>query len=218
MAQPQEQFIPALGADFLTPLYDVVARFTGERRMKERIIAQARIGDGDEVLDLGCGTGTLVLMAQQACPTARVAGMDIDPKILAIARRKLERAGVTAPLKQGSATDPPFPSHSFDRVLTTLMVHHLTTEQKVEAFRAVRRLLRPGGSLHIADFGKPHNALMRAAGAVFGLFHGAGGTVDANLRGELPAMIADAGFKDVVLEEPWMTPFGTVDFIRATAP
>ena len=144
--------------------------------------------------------------------------MDIDPKILAIARRKLERAGVSAQLKQGSATDPPFAAASFDRVLTTLMLHHLTTEQKREALRAVRRILRPGGTLHIADFGRPHTPLMRVAGAAFGLFHGSGGTVDANLRGELPAMIGEAGFTDVIREPPSMTPFGTVDFIRATAP
>jgi ubiquinone/menaquinone biosynthesis C-methylase UbiE len=218
MAHSHEQFIPALGADWLTPLYDVVARFTGEKRIKNRIIEQAGLTAGLDVLDLGCGTGTLVLMAKQACPGASVAGMDIDPRILGIARGKVERAGAAVELKQGSATDPPFAPASFDRVLTTLMIHHLTTEQKRDAFRAVRRILRPGGSLHVGDFGRPHNPLMRVAGAAFGLFHGSGGTVDANLRGELPAMLREAGFIDVVLEQPSMTPFGTVDFIRATAP
>jgi ubiquinone/menaquinone biosynthesis C-methylase UbiE len=211
-----DRFIPALGADWLTPLYDVVARLTGERRFKRRLVEVAGIAPGHAVLDLGCGTGTLALMVHAACPQAAVSGLDIDPRILAIARRKIERAGATIALHQGSATEPPFPPASFDRILTTLMLHHLTTAQKRETLAAARRLLRAGGELHIADWGKPHNALMRAAALSFRMVDG-GETTAANLRGELPAMVAAAGFGDVVESERWMTPFGTLAFVRGRA-
>ena len=162
----------------------------------------------------GCGTGTLALLIKRSRPGAHVVGLDIDPRILAIARRKTQRAGVALELLEGSATEPPFAPASFDRVLTTLMLHHLTTAQKRAALTAARRLLRPGGELHVADWGKPHNALMRVASLGFRLVDG-GETTDANLRGQLPALIAAAGFADVAETERWMTPFGTLAFIRA---
>lgn len=217
MSASHDHFVPALGVDWLTPLYDIVARLTGERRFKRRLIETARITAGHDVLDLGCGTGTLALMAQAACPGAKVTGMDIDPRILEIARRKIERAGASITLQQGSATDPPFPRASFDRILTTLMLHHLTTAQKRETLAAACRLLRPGGELHIADWGKPHNALMRVASIGFRHFDG-GETTEANLGGELPALVEAAGFQDVAETERWMTPFGTLAFVVGRVP
>lgn len=217
MQESRDHFIPALGADWLTPLYDLVARLTGERRFKRRLVELARIASGQDVLDLGCGTGTLALLVKQTCPDARVVGLDIDPRILAIAQRKTQRAGAALELRQGSATEPPFAPASFDRVLTTLMLHHLTTAQKRTALHAVRRLLRPGGELHVADWGKPHNALMQVASMGFRLVDG-GERTEANLRGQLPALIAEAGFADVAETERWMTPFGTLAFIRASVP
>ncbi|HYB99195.1 MAG TPA: class I SAM-dependent methyltransferase [Candidatus Limnocylindrales bacterium] len=210
-------FVPALGADWLTPLYDTVALLTGERFFKRRLVTVAGIRAGHDVLDLGCGTGTLALMVKQACEQANVTGLDLDPKILAIARRKVDAAGVAIELRQGSATAPPFERASFDRVLTTLMLHHLTTAQKREALSAARTLLRPGGELHIADWGRPHNALMRIAAISFRLLDG-DETTAANLAGELPSLVSAAGFRDVAETERWMTPFGTLAFIRARVP
>lgn len=216
-ASADGHFIPALGRDWLTPLYDVFARLVGERRMKRHLIALAGIAPGHDVLDLGCGTGTLALMTAAACPGAAVSGVDIDPRILAIARDKIARAGARVALHQGSATDPPLPPASFDRILTSLMLHHLTTAQKRQALAAAWRLLRPGGELHVADFGRPHNALMRAASFTFRLADGAESTAD-NLSGALPGLIAAAGFTDVRETERWMTPFGTLAFVRAARP
>jgi ubiquinone/menaquinone biosynthesis C-methylase UbiE len=208
------RFVPALGVDWLTPFYDAVARLLGDRAVKQRLIEQAAIAPGQDVLDLGAGTGTLALMVKQYCPEARVSGVDIDPRILGIARSKAAAAGVDVRFVEGPATDPPFAGGSFDRVLTTLVLHHLTTAQKREALAAVRRLLRAGGELHVADWGKPQNALMRLAAMSFRLFDGAA-TTAANLAGELPALIADAGFVDVRETEHRMTPFGTLTFLRA---
>ena len=138
MAHSHGDFVPALGADWLTPLYDLFARLVGERRFKRHLIEVAKIAPGHAVLDLGCGTGTLALLVKAACPQARVVGLDIDPRILAIARRKVQRAAAAIEIEQGSATEPPFAPASFDRVLSTLMLHHLTTDQKRQTMRAGR--------------------------------------------------------------------------------
>ena len=68
----QSGLIPALGYDILTPVYDLAIRFTlPERRFKMRLIQSARIAAGHQVLDLGCGTGTLLLMAARLAPGVR---------------------------------------------------------------------------------------------------------------------------------------------------
>jgi ubiquinone/menaquinone biosynthesis C-methylase UbiE len=216
MSRPNEAFVPALGRDRLTPFYDVLARAIGERSFKRRLIEQARIMPGHDVLDLGCGTGTLVALIKEACPEARVVGLDIDPRILAIAHAKLARAGIDARLVEGSASAPPLPAASLDRVLTTLVLHHLTTAQKSDALASVRRLLRPGGELHIADWGKPQNLLMRIASIGFRLADGLE-TTAANLRGELPDLVRAAGFSDVRETGHRMTPLGTLSYLRARA-
>ena len=207
-------YVPALGFDWLTPFYDAVAWVIGERAMKQELLHAAHLRAGHDLLDLGCGTGTLAIMAKQGWPQVRVVGMDLDPQILEIARRKIAAAGLDIPVQPGSATAPPFAPASFDRVVTTLMLHHLTTTEKQAALGAVRRLLRPGGELHIADWGPPQNQLMRIATGVVEWFDGHE-RLAANVRGELPAMLTAAGFARVAEGARRMTPFGTLAFLHA---
>lgn len=210
-------FVPALGRAWLTPLYDSVAWLTGETYFKRALIEASQIRDGMRVLDLGCGTGTLALMVAEAHPGAEVTGMDIDPEILRIAQDKADKAGRAVTLRQGSAAAPPFEPQSFDRILTTLMLHHLPTEQKRAALAASLALLAPGGELHIADFGKPHTLWTEIAAAGVRWLDGHD-SLGVNLRGELPAMVRDAGFEGVEQGENWSTLFGTLVFIRARKP
>lgn len=94
------------------------------------------------------------------------------------------------------------------RVLSSLMFHHLTRENKVRSFNEVYRVLRNGGELHIADFGKPHNLLMRIASFPWRLFDGSSG--NDNLQGLLPHMMRETGFTDVRESTRYMTVFGTL--------
>lgn len=99
-------------------------------------------------------------------PTAEVVGVDGDPDLFALARRKIERAGLTVRLDQALASELPYESSSFDRVLSRLVFHHLPSDVKRVSLREIHRVLRPGGELHVADWGLPSNLLTRWASIV----------------------------------------------------
>ena len=208
-------FLPALGHDLLTPLYDTLIGLTmNERAVKQQLIAQARIAPGMTVVDLGCGTGTLAIMVEQTEPAAHVIGVDVDEKILAIARAKIAAAGAGVELRQGLVQEVGLAPGSVDRVLTSLVLHHLATEEKLSALRALHAALKPGGELHVLDFAPPHNALMSLVSTPLRLFDGHART-DDNFTGRLPAIIADAGFRDVTERGHRMSPFGTLAYWSA---
>jgi hypothetical protein len=79
----------------------------------------------------------------------------------------------------------------------------------------VHRVLRPGGELHVADWGKPANPLMWLAAQGVRLFDGAART-RTNLEGRLPDLMRSAGLRDVAETEQWSTAFGTLSLYRAT--
>lgn len=151
-----DKYVPALGHNLLTPLYDVVVRWTlPESTYKRRLVRQADIGLGHRVLDLGCGTATLTLLAKQEHPDPEVTGIDGDLKKLKIARAKAERAGRDVSFEHAMAYALRHPNNSFDRVLSSLVFHHFTRQDKTRTFREVHRVLRTGGSRNSASGRSP---------------------------------------------------------------
>lgn len=215
---PAARYIPALRFDWLTRFYDPLLRaMLKEEPIKQRLVEQAALRPAHRVLDLGCGTATLTRMLAEACPEAEVVGLDGDPKALAIGREKLARAGVRVELREGMAYAPPFSPATFDRVVSSLVFHHLTTEHKRQTLRAMHGLLRPGGELHIADWGGAGGALMRIAFLPVQLLDGFATTSD-NVHGRLPALIAAAGFRDVAETHRARTMLGMLSLYRAVRP
>jgi SAM-dependent methyltransferase len=211
-------FVPALGYHWLTRLYDPLLAVTmRERALKAQLVRQAELRAGQVVLDFGCGSGTLAMLLKQSCPAARVIGLDPDPKILSLARRKVAAAGLDIELRQGFLTADTFAPASLDRVVTSLVLHHLTHVERDGVLAIFRRILRPDGELHIADFGAPRGRYARFISHFFQHFDGAERTAD-NLGGRLAAQIAAAGFADVGVLAHRGTPFGTVEYLRAVAP
>jgi ubiquinone/menaquinone biosynthesis C-methylase UbiE len=211
-------YVPALGRDGLTALYDPVLRFTSrERSFKDRLLDQASLREGLEVLDLGCGTGTLALWAKRRAPGARVAGIDGDRRILARARAKAARARLEIDFDEGLSYELPYQDGSFDRVLSSLFFHHLRDLDKARTLAEVHRVLRPGGELHVADWGPPPDRLMAALSLSIRTLDGRAPT-RANFAGELPAMIERAGFAEVHTLGHLRTVYGALAFHSATRP
>ena len=211
---PDPPFIPALRFHRLTRLYDsVIAVVLRERLFKARLVAEAALAPGLRVLDVGCGTGTLTLALKGACPEADVTGLDIDPDALRIAGEKVRAANFAVSLSLGSATKLVFPNESFDRVFTSLLLHHLTTAQKGEALRETARVLKPGGYLLLADWGPPRGIIPRLGFQLVRLLDGLAVTAD-NAAGRLPKLIVAAGFADATILARFDTPFGTVEIIH----
>jgi|SRR5262249_34821512 len=152
MQDRQRTYLPAAGRDWALPLYDPLVKLLGGDRVRRTLINQAAVGPADRVLDIGCGTGTLAVMMKQLHPDLIVVGLDPDPKALARARKKAGRAGVSIQFDQGFSHELPYPSGFFNRVFSSFMFHHLEPGQRENTLREVRRVLVPGGSLHLVDF------------------------------------------------------------------
>lgn len=198
-------YLPAAGRDFLLPGYDVMVRVLGMGPVYDELIGQAELRDALDILEIGCGTGNLTHRAAQAAPAARVTGTDPDPRALTRARRK---GGGRIRWEHAYAQRLPFPDCAFDRVLSSMMLHHLEDEAKAAALSEVFRVLRPGGLLHVVDVGgsgHPGGVLTR----VTGHDHGSAAT-------GLPEQIREAGFDCRVLGTRRLRLAGPVTFYRAT--
>lgn len=211
----ERTYTPALRFDALTGLYDSLVRVTmRDELLKRALVEQAHLGVAHDILDLGCGTATLTTLIKRAAPDARVTGVDIDPRVLDLARRNVARAGVDVRLVAASVTDLPFEDRTFDRVLSSLVLHHLDSDEKRAALAGAFRVLTPGGELHVLDWGAPLDLAMRAAFLSVRLLDGFETTRD-NAEGRLPQLMVEAGFCDVEVVERRRTVFGTVAFHRA---
>jgi len=208
-------YIPAFGHSFLTPFYDFMMKWAArESTFKPKLVEQARIEKGQRVLDIGCGTATLTVLIKKTQSEVEVIGVDADPKVLEIARSKVLKAAVDIALDQGMVYELPYPDASFDRVVSSMVFHHLTREYKLHTLKEVFRVLRPEGELHIADLGKPQNAIMHLISLVIGRLE----KTSDNVKGLLPEMLYDTGFDKVEETAKYMTIFGTVTLYKAQRP
>jgi ubiquinone/menaquinone biosynthesis C-methylase UbiE len=127
-----------------------------ERKLREWMLNLADLEPGDLVLDVGCGTGTLLLAAaERVGPSGAVHGVEPSPEMAARARDKAEARGVPLDVVEGSAGSLPYPPGSFDVVFCTLVLHHLPESIREVAIREMRRVLRPGGRVVIIDWQRP---------------------------------------------------------------
>jgi ubiquinone/menaquinone biosynthesis C-methylase UbiE len=217
-AERGESYVPALGSDRLTALYDPVIRLTTrERRFREMLLDQAAIAPGQRVLDLACGTGTLAIWAKRRAPEAELVGIDGDPEVLDRARRKAAAAGVGVQLDRGLSYDLPYEDGSFDRVLSSLFFHHLKRDAKERTAREVARVLRPGGELHVADFGPPSDPLAALSFQIIRRTDGEEQTRD-NREGRLPEIFEAAGLAGARERNRLRILYGTLAFYSARRP
>lgn len=208
---PKSRFSPPLACGRLTPFYDAVSAALGfGRQLPDRVVALAKPRAGERLLDLGSGTGTLLARLHASRPSVALVGLEPDQRALAIARAKWRAQGTAPSLVRGAGQHLPFADQSFDVVTSTLVFHHLPTASKAATIAEVRRVLREGGRFLLADFGRPQGLGARVLFGVLSLFDGRE-NMRANLRGELPRLLADQGF---VVQEV-VPPYRGVHFLLA---
>jgi ubiquinone/menaquinone biosynthesis C-methylase UbiE len=128
--------------------------------------------------------------------------------MLKVATAKAVRSKLVVRFDEGMAFSLPYPDASFDRVLSSLMIHHLKTPDKGKAAQEVYRILKPGGRLHIIDFGKPRTLY----GKLVGLFLHGFEEANDNIDGNLPQIFGQAGLR-VREAGDFMTFFGSLTFL-----
>jgi ubiquinone/menaquinone biosynthesis C-methylase UbiE len=206
MTATHQDYVPAAGSDWLLPFYDPLVSLSGMRRALEALIDQAEIRDADRVLDVGCGTGSLAILLFRRHPGAEIVGVDPDPKAMTRARNKARRANARVRFEQAYAQALPAADGSFDRVLSSFMMHHLPVEIKRGMLADVRRVLAPGGSFHLMDF---MPSAERNDGLLARLVHG-DSTMRDNGDEQVGALLREAGFGEVRELAPRKSLFGRV--------
>jgi len=132
-----------------------------EKKLRNSIVKLASIQPGEKVLDVGCGTGSLVIAAgEYTNSSAELFGIDAAPEMISRARKKANKAGVKIDFQTGLVEKTEFPDNTFDAVMNSFMVHHLPGDLKSKAFTEIYRILKSGGRLLIVDFEPPKNRLL----------------------------------------------------------
>lgn len=193
-----QKIVPALSFNFLTPLFDFFCELVGlGSGFKRAVLERAKLSynHNESLLDIGCGTGMLVIMAKQQHSGSRIVGIDPDERILTIARKKAKKQGVQAEFTNAGADRLPFADNSFDVVISSLVFHHLPTDIKKAALKEIYRVLKPAGRFLLADYGKAEGLFLRTFDIFAKLVHlPEANTMQDNIQGKIPEFLREAGF------------------------
>lgn len=211
--QPNYKYIPPLNRDFLTPIYDTVNGFIGlGKRFLRKVLAVIEIQNGHTVLDIGCGTGVLLALGKQRYPHTRFIGIDPDTQALSIAKNRFAKNNLEVELVQAFAESIPLPDSSIDRVVSSLVFHHLPDEIKCKAIQEIYRILKPGGKVVIADFGPTKVNWMPKLLHLFENIE----YLKGSLQGLIPAYLRDTGFTSVKVIAKYFPGTNVVQAIKSS--
>jgi SAM-dependent methyltransferase len=214
----EQRYVPAAGRAVLTGLYDPVMDLTmREAHWRPALLGKvtSQLPQAGMVVDVGAGTGAVAIGIAKARPDASVLAVDGDADVLERARRKPGADAIE--WRKGLAGELPLDAEGADAVVMSLLLHHLEPGAKHAALMDTRRVLRPGGWLHVADWGRPRGILPRLGFTALRVFDGFGGTRD-HAAGRLPSIIANAGFDDPIVWKRVPTAWGTLELLSARRP
>lgn len=188
-------YTPGFTRDLLLPCYDPITRLAGTPRMHRLLVEMAEIGPGERVLDVGTGTGGLALAIAASVPGVEVVGLDPDRLALRRAARRASARGHADRLRfdHGYGDRLGHEDDSFDHVVSAFAYHHVADAAKDALLTGIARVLRPGGAVHLADFG---GRVVRGDGLVARL-ELRSGRLRENRDGALPERMRAAGFVGV---------------------
>ena len=215
----EKAFTPALGNARFTPLYDLaIAALTRENMWRGKLLTHINPTAAERILDVGCGTGSLAIRLKKMAPDVEIIGVDPDPAVIARARRKSEKEGVSIDWRVGFLT-PELCEEigQVSKVVSSLLLHQTPLDEKSNILSAMRTVLQPGGTLYIADYGLQRTLPMRF------LFRRTVQTIDGladtqpNADGILPSLMAASGFREITELEVIATATGSISIYRATS-
>ncbi len=161
-------------------------------KVHKRAVTAAAPQPGERVLDVGCGPGTIaIILAQKVSPGGEVVGIDASPEMIDVAQRKAKRERSEARFETAAIESLPFPAASFDLVTSTFMLHHLPDDAQEKGLAEVRRVLKPGGRVVIADFSSDSGSFVGHVLSLFGHGHG------HSTLPSLEAKLRSVGFENV---------------------
>jgi len=217
MMATERDFVPALSWLWA---YDLVtAADPRERRWRRALLRQMDPRPSDVVADIGCGTGTFLALLGRTAKCAKLIGIDPDERILHRARRKLDAAGIVATLERGYLRDVGalLAGVSVNKIVSSLVFHHVPLAEKRAGLTSIYSALRPGGELHVADFGLQRTRLMRSLFKIVQCADGLENT-QPNADGILPSLMEEAGFEQVQETAVIPTLSGSISLYKAIRP
>lgn len=215
---PKQDYVPALRFAWATKLYDILIRISmREELLRKRTVACVTQTNPSSILEAGCGTGSLTLALARGITGANITGVDIDPQALKIAQEKLTDSDtvklVSANLVNMADVEG-LTKKQFDHIVSSLVLHHLTTRQKHKALINLGALLNDNGKLTIADWGPPVGIVQYLGFWLVRLLDGLEVT-RANREGMLPSMLSETGFTVEDVKPLHQTALGTVWLYQA---
>ncbi len=140
----------ALIYDFVQP----VVTLGQEKRLNSFIAKSLLPGEGDNIIDIGCGTGVLTAEIADSFKEIRITGIDASMSMIKTAIRK--RGKPNCRFVQALGEDLPFENGSFDTAVSALFFHHINKNLKIKCLSEIMRILKPGGRVVIADMNIPY--------------------------------------------------------------
>ena len=151
----KQSYIPALGLSSFNKLYDRLSQWAFHKSsfhqmIQESVRALGTLGNLD-ILELGCGPARLAIFLKNKNPRCHILAVDQDPSILELAKSNAEIARVKINFLWKNVTQLSLPK-TFDRIYSTLLFHHLTTQEKKQTLKKSQRLLKKEGVFVLTDF------------------------------------------------------------------
>lgn len=213
-------FTPLLGFAALTPFYDSAIRLmTRETAWRTRLVAHIGGKNGETILDVGSGTGSLAIAIDARTPGCSVRGIDPDPAAVKIATIKANQLNSKVRFERGRFGGTSAPSTpTVDKISCSLVLHQVPLAEKQRLLGAMFDRLKPGGQLFIADYGlQPTYGMRLAFRLTVQMLDGTTNT-QPNADGFLPQLIDEAGFEEIRLLDSFTTVTGRIEILTARKP
>jgi len=188
------QTAPAMINGAFTKYYDffVDAFFVG-KLLQKKTVSLINLKESKSLVDIGCGTGTLVIFLKEKYPQANITGVDPDLIVLGVARKKAQKKKLTINFIQSGAERLPFSNKSIDVATSSLAFHHMPLEIKKQALSEIKRVLKNNGIFYLVDIGKPKTLFWKVLCRLESIVEPKEYLKD-NLDGKIPMLLKAAGF------------------------